>query len=363
MQIGCAAHVLNLVAQALGHGLGNAPDPDEEDLYEIMRQFPLTYNPETDPEVMQDMSEMLIEQSKDSEDNSNAWSSDGSESDNSGLSDVSDSHSHAGKGEESLDAQGSTSRKAKKAFTVVDKLHAVIVDILASEAINRWIDQLDQHLTGKKRKAAMLKKKKWHLSPGDWDFLERFAAVLILFHSSILDLSKKGIPTICKLLPLYKHIEQRLTAHLSRARKDFGFYGLNVAIGSGLHKLEHHMEMALKSDYPLLGAVLHPALWVSYFNNITLWSTNLNLPHCARVLLEHLYTTYKEETDGTATASGTCNTSTLATTAPASPSKQSPFMATIKTHGAANRVAQNEVDVYVSGLFPYAEIDDNPLAW
>ncbi|KAF8835291.1 hypothetical protein BDN67DRAFT_857303, partial [Paxillus ammoniavirescens] len=162
-------------------------------------------------------------------------------------------------------------------------------------AISRWIDQLDQCLTGKKRKAAMLKKKKWHLSPGDWDFLEHFTAVLVLFHSSTLDLSKKGVPTICKLLPLYKHVEQHLMAHLSRARKDFGSYGLDVAIGSGLRKLECHMEIALKSDYPLLGAVLHPALRVSYFDNITLWSTNLNLPHRARVLLEHLYTTYKEE--------------------------------------------------------------------
>ncbi|KIK74778.1 hypothetical protein PAXRUDRAFT_19545 [Paxillus rubicundulus Ve08.2h10] len=199
MQIGCTAHVLNLVAQALGHGLGNAPDPDEEDLYKITHQFPLAYNPETDPEVMQDMSEMLTEQSKASEDDSDAWSSDSSESDDSGLS---------------------------------DKLHTIIVDILASEvrrkcirrmihklctpanrhlvpiqsmpirwnttyaeidrgiklkpAINRWIDQLDQHLTGKKRKAAMLKKKKWHLSPGDWDFLEHFAAVLVASAHTIM---------------------------------------------------------------------------------------------------------------------------------------------------------------------------------
>jgi len=36
-------------------------------------------------------------------------------------------------------------------------------------------------------------------------------------------------------------------------------------------------------------------------------------------------------------------------------------MAMIKSHGAANRAAQNEV--YLSGLYPYAEADDNPLSW
>jgi Leu/Phe-tRNA-protein transferase len=38
-------------------------------------------------------------------------------------------------------------------------------------------------------------------------------------------------------------------------------------------------------------------------------------------------------------------------------------MAAIKTHGAANRAAQNKVDVYLSGLYPYAEADNNPLTW
>ena len=38
-------------------------------------------------------------------------------------------------------------------------------------------------------------------------------------------------------------------------------------------------------------------------------------------------------------------------------------MAAIKMHGAANRASQNEVDVYLSGLYPYAEVDNNPLAW
>ncbi|KIK74552.1 hypothetical protein PAXRUDRAFT_19762 [Paxillus rubicundulus Ve08.2h10] len=207
-------------------------------------------------------------------------------------------------------------------------------------AINRWIDQLDEHLTGQKKKATLYKKKKWHLSPGDWDFLEYFAVILVLFHSSTLDLLKKGVTTICKMLPLYKLVEQHLTSHLSRARKDFSSYGLNIAIGSGLRKLEYHLETALTSDYPLLGAVLHPALRLSYFEDTSLWSTKLDLPHCV-------------------VTPSTRNASTINM----SPSKQSPFMSAIKTHGAANRAAQNEVKIYLSGLYPYAEIDDNPLAW
>jgi len=34
--------------------IGNAPDPDKEDEYEIARQFPITYKPDNDPEVQEE---------------------------------------------------------------------------------------------------------------------------------------------------------------------------------------------------------------------------------------------------------------------------------------------------------------------
>lgn len=56
------------------------------------------------------------------------------------------------------------------------------------------------------------------------------------------------------MLPLYKHIEQHLKRHHARARKDFSSYKLDGAITLALIKLDHYIENALKSDYPLLGA-------------------------------------------------------------------------------------------------------------
>jgi hypothetical protein len=62
------------------------------------------------------------------------------------------------------------------------------------------------------------------------------------------------MPTICKVLPLYKLIEE----HLKRAKEDLELeddpYGLARAIDAGLKKLDVYLNRALVSDYPLLGA-------------------------------------------------------------------------------------------------------------
>ncbi|KAG1824841.1 uncharacterized protein BJ212DRAFT_1476132 [Suillus subaureus] len=94
--------------------------------------------------------------------------------------------------------------KKTKKFSVIDKLHAIVVDFLASEvhhkqmchlipicsmpicwntthaeieqsiklklAINLWVECLDDGLTGKKKDMAAQKKKKWCLSLLDWEF-------------------------------------------------------------------------------------------------------------------------------------------------------------------------------------------------
>ncbi|KAF8833667.1 hypothetical protein BDN67DRAFT_1017293 [Paxillus ammoniavirescens] len=39
-------------------------------------------------------------------------------------------------------------------------------------AVNHWVDQLDNGLTGKKKAAATHKKKKWHISHSEWELLE-----------------------------------------------------------------------------------------------------------------------------------------------------------------------------------------------
>jgi hypothetical protein len=49
------------------------------------------------------------------------------------------------------------------------------------QAVNQWIDQLDQRLKGKKKRVAARKKKNCFLTPADWDMLERLCGVLEVF--------------------------------------------------------------------------------------------------------------------------------------------------------------------------------------
>jgi hypothetical protein len=51
---------------------------------------------------------------------------------------------------------------------------------LVLQAINQWVDQLDAGLTGKKKCAAIRKKKKLTLDVGDWEFLEHLSTILVV---------------------------------------------------------------------------------------------------------------------------------------------------------------------------------------
>lgn len=53
MQVGCAAHVTNLICQAFLSSFGAAPNPDDEDLYEQVKGEELTYNPDNDPAIVE----------------------------------------------------------------------------------------------------------------------------------------------------------------------------------------------------------------------------------------------------------------------------------------------------------------------
>ncbi|KAJ7277235.1 hypothetical protein C8J57DRAFT_1061135 [Mycena rebaudengoi] len=160
-------------------------------------------------------------------------------------------------------------------------------------ALTRWISELACGLTGKKQKAALRKAKRLYLSPRDWDDLRRIAAVMAILHEATLDLSKKDVPTICKILPTYKAVEEHIKASLAAIRPADDTCNLRAAIRAGLDKLAIHTEKALVSDYPLLGAILHPAIHLSYFEDTTRWSTDL--ASRGKLILEHLYEIYREE--------------------------------------------------------------------
>jgi hypothetical protein len=55
MRLHCHPHNLTMLFRAIYHGLGCADDPDVDDYYTKARGFPLTYSPDEDPEVIEEM--------------------------------------------------------------------------------------------------------------------------------------------------------------------------------------------------------------------------------------------------------------------------------------------------------------------
>ena len=113
-------------------GLGLAPDPDLEDHYEESRKYPLVFNPDTDPSVLDEAAireasaEGAQTEPKVDDHSEHEVDSEESESETSGDSDSDeeeddedDSGGHLGGNEK----QGSNSRgKTKRSFTAVDKV-------------------------------------------------------------------------------------------------------------------------------------------------------------------------------------------------------------------------------------------------
>ncbi|KAJ7486944.1 hypothetical protein FB451DRAFT_1228382 [Mycena latifolia] len=131
----------------------------------------------------------------------------------------------------------------------------------------RWNAELARGLTGKKKAAATRKATRLHLTPGDFDNLRRIVNVMSILQEATLDLSKKGVPTICKVLPLYKIAQVHLEESLANISDAEDTCNLCAAIRAGLAKLNKHTERVLVSDYPLVGAVLHPSVRLSYFQD------------------------------------------------------------------------------------------------
>ncbi|KAJ7714918.1 hypothetical protein B0H16DRAFT_1701898 [Mycena metata] len=239
IQIGCGGHVTHLIAQAILHALGMAPPPDVEDMYE---QSPVAEM------------ELMANEAKAEKEKKSAESGEDSDVEEvSGDDDASSSESDPDDDEEDWqdedeDAPDSPSvpkkrpakkKKARKFFTPVDKVHAVAVHILRSEVrrmkarrlIRRKVDKKSRHLVfirsmkafdafvnelptglrGKAAQVALNRKKKWEMSSTDWEFIDKLVKALEVLKLATLEFSQKSVPTIAKVLPLYKLIEVKLT--------------------------------------------------------------------------------------------------------------------------------------------------------
>ncbi|OBZ67474.1 hypothetical protein A0H81_12662 [Grifola frondosa] len=127
---------------------------------------------------------------------------------------------------------------------------------------------------GKKKKAVTCKKRRWFLSPIEWDLLKSLCTILEGFQSVTLAFSRAGVPTICLILPLYKYMETHMNDSVRKHCKP-NQAQLQLALGNGLKKLNVYMEKALLSKYPLLGAVLHPSIQLKYFKDNSKWDAEL----------------------------------------------------------------------------------------
>ncbi|KAF7371504.1 HAT family dimerization protein [Mycena venus] len=134
---------------------------------------------------------------------------------------------------------------------------------------------------------------------------------------------------------------------------------LRAAIAAGLAKLKIHTNKAMVSDYPLIGAVLHPAIRLVYFQDSSRWDPDL--ASRAKTILEHLYEVYKEESADPGPKSST----TPSHSAPKASSSKGIFRRALTSTSSRTQRGrtQTELEVFFSGIYPMAEDDDNILAW
>ncbi|KAF8834293.1 hypothetical protein BDN67DRAFT_915241 [Paxillus ammoniavirescens] len=226
-------------------------------------------------------------------------------------------------------------------------------------AINHWVDQLDNGLTGKKLASARKKKKKWHISHSQWELLERLCAVLKNFYEATLDFSVATVPTITKPLPLYKFLQKTLEGAISDLTPDDDPHHLQRAPTAGLAKLDFYLAKSFDSHYPLLGAVLHPAIRLAYFKDISKWSSDI--PARAETLLEHLYQEYTDNN----------NNNSPAPTPHLHPQPESPksifdqaiaFKSTSADSETVPATTKSELASYFRGAYPCTDRND-PLGW
>ena len=195
--------------------------------------------------------------------------------------------------------------------------------------------------------------------------------VIQKFQDVTLEFLQMKVPTISKVLPLFKMIQQHLEdllrdPDLIKDKSGQKYHGLKSGIKVGLDKINIHLEKALVGDYPLLGAgkwpiiynlihnwlfvlVLHLSIHLAYFEDTSKW--DLSIAKCACMLLEHLYDIYKADF------------STSNTTAPkVLPTSTSIFLDVIHNLTPNQQKASiTEIKAFFSSTYPC--LDGNVLKW
>jgi len=160
-------------------------------------------------------------------------------------------------------------------WCVVNMLDSFSPADVCCQALNQWIDSMDQSLLGKAKAAVKCCQKKWRLSPDDGNIGKVVRHLKVVAQSLNLFLELKAcsnieiprhnpwvltnkVPTISKVLPLFKTIQHHLEAalrdpDLTKDKSGQKYCGLKCGFKAGLNKINIHLEKALVGDYPLLG--------------------------------------------------------------------------------------------------------------
>jgi len=149
---------------------------------------------------------------------------------------------------------------------------------------------------------------------------------------------------------IQQHLQKALDdPDLVKDKSGMKYRGLKTALNCGLKKIDIHLEKALVSDYPLLGAVLHPSIRLTYFEDMSKW--DMSIANRARLVLEHLYNVYEEESP------------VPELSVPKPPMAASVFLDAVRNISprTQQKPAITELEAYFSGTNPC--LDGDALRW
>ncbi|KAF7370112.1 Reverse transcriptase-RNase H-integrase [Mycena sanguinolenta] len=174
-----------------------------------------------------------------------------------------------------------------------------------------------------------------------------------------LEFSKKTVPTICKILPLYKLMESTLTDKATEYEDDEP--DLSAALRAGAELTTKYISKALFGDFPLLGAILHPAVRLSFFESKQ-WDAEI--PVRTKRTLIAIVKKYAK-----ASHRPVARTITAATTLDKCTPTTSVFAMAMalqdksEVSTAVSGDGCDEVDLYFGNISPVAHDFDDPLGW
>ncbi|KAJ3513785.1 hypothetical protein NLJ89_g2755 [Agrocybe chaxingu] len=297
VHIRCTAHVINLVVQAFLFALDEAPDPDDNDQYADIQDYPIHYNVEQD-EVQEALEAEEFDEDLDRD----------LDSDDANL--------------EEEDAQDMSGKSAIK------KLHFIVTKITSSPQRRAKFRKIARAKYGHDRRAGLMVIKdiltRWNythamihrghliqdamdtwvfdtpsfrsvmLSKADWKFLEQIADVLEEFTKATHTMSISGTPTLPFVLPLFTSLERHLQRQADN--KDHP-YSIRSGAKAALQKLKKYFNIATGNQFYILATVLHPNLRTQWFANAVSKADaagQKNAIEKAEALLQHVAQTYHE---------------------------------------------------------------------